>query len=128
VLCRNNGANAEKLNGEVLLSGKNGFKRTLPFAVDVEGGATKEVIVRTVMNAKEVHLWNCNDPFLYYSQVSLTSGGKVVHTISDRFGLRKIEIDNKNYLFKLNGESIRMMGFNLVPDDRTTGVHYLHGE
>ena len=121
VLCQNSGTNGEKLNGEVLLSGKNGFKRALPFAIDVDGGATKEVIVRTVMNEKEVHLWNCDDPFLYQSQVSLSDKGQVLHSISDRFGLRKIEVDNKNFSFKLNGESIRMMGFNLVPDDRTTG-------
>lgn len=121
VLCRNNGASAQKLSGEVLLSAQNGFKRTMPFTIDVEGGVTKEVTVKTVLNTKEVHLWNCDDPFLYQSQVSLTNGGQVIHRLTDRFGLRKIELDNKNYTFKLNGESIRMMGFNLVPDDRTTG-------
>ena len=49
------------------------------------------------------------------------AGTGVRNGFINRFGLRKIEIDNKNYAFKLNGESIRVMGFNLVPDDRTTG-------
>ncbi len=121
VLCRNTGTTSQKLTGEVLLSAANGFKRALPFTVDVEGSATKEVVVSTALNPKEVHLWNCDDPFLYRSQVTLMNGTQVLHRISNRFGLRKIEIDNKNFSFKLNGESIRMMGFNLVPDDRTTG-------
>ena len=121
VLCRNNGTNAETIHGEVLLSGRNGFKRVMPFTVEVDGGTIKEVPVRTVMSAKEVHLWNCDDPFLYQSQVSINTKGQLVHSINGRFGLRKIELDNKNFSFKLNGEPIRMMGFNLVPDDRTTG-------
>ncbi len=41
--------------------------------------------------------------------------------VESRFGLRKIEIDNRAFTLKLNGEIIRPMGFNLVPDDRTTG-------
>jgi beta-galactosidase len=45
----------------------------------------------------------------------------VSETNLSRFGLRKIEVDNRNYTLKLNGESVRPMGFNLVPDDRTTG-------
>ena len=121
VICRNNGTNRETLNGEVILSGGNGFKRALPFTVEVDGGATNEVIVRTVMNAKEVHLWNCDDPFLYRSEVSIRARDQLIHSAYARFGLRKIEIDNKNFIFKLNGDPIRMMGFNLVPDDRTTG-------
>jgi beta-galactosidase len=121
VLLRNNGTSAQNLSGEVLLSASNGFKTTMPFTANVGGGTTKEVTVKTVVNPKDVHLWSCDDPFLYQSQVSITNGTQTVHRISNRFGLRKIEIDNKNFSFKLNGESIRMMGFNLVPDDRTTG-------
>jgi beta-galactosidase len=35
--------------------------------------------------------------------------------------LRKIELDNDKKQLLLNGEPVRAMGFNLVPDDRTTG-------
>ena len=65
-----------------------------------------------------MHLWHFDDPFLYTAAVRLIPAGQ---TISNRFGLRRIDVDNQNYTLKLNGEVIRPMGFNLVPDDHTTG-------
>ncbi|MBA2761480.1 MAG: beta galactosidase jelly roll domain-containing protein, partial [Segetibacter sp.] len=121
VVCQNKGSNAQNINGEVFISAGNGFKKSLPFTVNIPGGTSKEVLISTALNKNEVHLWNSDDPFLYQSQVSLKRGQHVLHQITDRFGLRKIEVDNKNYILRLNGESIRPMGFNLVPDDRTTG-------
>ncbi len=121
VVCQNKGSNAQNINGEVCISAGNGFKKSLPFTVNIPGGTSKEVLISTALNKNEVHLWNSDDPFLYQSQVSLKRGQQVLHQITDRFGLRKIEVDNKNYILRLNGESIRPMGFNLVPDDRTTG-------
>jgi beta-galactosidase len=121
LLCSNFGTTTEKMNGEVLLSAANGFKRRLPFSVDVAGGETKETFVRTVLTNNDLHLWNCDDPFLYRSEVSLLNGTNIIDVHKERFGIRKIELDNANYSFKLNGESVRMMGFNLVADDRTTG-------
>ena len=121
VMCKNSGTNSQVVTGEVVLSAANGFKKTLPFTVSVDGGVTKEIAVSTKLNAKEVHLWNFDDPFLYTSQVSIKKGNQLLHHISNRFGIRRVDLDNTNFSFKLNGESIRMMGFNLVPDDRTTG-------
>jgi beta-galactosidase len=42
-----------------------------------------------------------------------------MHRTQDRFGIRKVEIDGLQV--KLNGEPVRLMGYNWVPDDRTTG-------
>jgi beta-galactosidase len=169
VVCQNSGSAAQAVTGEVILSADNGLKKVLPFTVQVEAGKSSDMIVRTMLKKEEVHLWNCDDPYLYTSQVVLknqTEGSTTLSTANNKtntstkstagnnpgsnigqvtgnvtggngaglragtgirngfinkFGLRKIEIDNKNYVFKLNGESIRVMGFNLVPDDRTTG-------
>ncbi|HTE25533.1 sugar-binding domain-containing protein [Flavitalea sp.] len=169
VVCQNSGSVTQMLAGEVILSADNGLKKVLPFTVQVEAGKSSDVIVRAALKKEEVHLWNCDDPYLYTSQVILKDGNGGASSVSardnnhntsakavvidnpgsnsapeagnakaknnadlragtgirngfiNRFGLRKIEIDNKNYVFKLNGESIRVMGFNLVPDDRTTG-------
>jgi beta-galactosidase len=118
VVCKNNGTAAENVRGEVVLSNIDGFKKSLPFAATVPSNSSKEIVVQTNLAANEVHLWNCDGPYLYQSTVSI---GNDAEAITNRFGLRKIEIDNKNFTFKLNGESIRPMGFNLVPDDRTTG-------
>ncbi|MEJ7829394.1 MAG: sugar-binding domain-containing protein [Segetibacter sp.] len=121
VLCSNKTNAAKKVKGNVFISAINGFTRTLPFTINVAANTFNDVVVKTSLNKNEVHLWNCDDPFLYQSQVTLTNGEQVLHQLKDRFGLRKIELDNKNYTLKLNGESIRPMGFNLVPDDRTKG-------
>lgn len=111
-------AQPAEATGTVQLSALNGFTRSLPFRVSVPASGSASVLVQTALTAQEIHLWHFDDPFLYTSRVSLTgaSGEK-----TNRFGLRKIEIDNAAYTLKLNGEVIRPMGFNLVPDDRTTG-------
>ncbi len=121
VLCHNSGSAAQSISGEVTLSADNGFKRVLPFTVEVPAGKTNEAIVRTSLKKEEVHLWNCDDPYLYRSEVRIKNSLGNKGVLTNRFGLRKIEIDNKNYVFKLNGEAMRVMGFNLVADDRTTG-------
>lgn len=121
ITCRNTGTSAQRLQGEVLLSNGAGLKKSLPFSAALAAGGSQEVVVHTSLNAAEVHLWSCDDPYLYQCQVSLKRGTETVHQVADRFGLRRIELDNKNYALRLNGEPIRPMGFNLVPDDRTTG-------
>ena len=118
---KNTDSNPARLQGEIVLSNKNGFEKTVPFVINVEAVDTAETIVRTTINSKQMHLWNCDDPFLYKSSVRIKNSTGVIHENKTAFGLRKIEVDNINYTFKLNGQSMRIMGFNLVPDDRTTG-------
>ena len=79
----------------------------------------KEQLASFDIKPKDVHLWDFDHPHLYQSNVSLYRDGKIIHSLSNQFGIRKIEIDG--YKLKLNGQSIRPVGFNLVPDDRTTG-------
>jgi beta-galactosidase len=65
------------------------------------------------------HLWHFDYPELYTAKVSVYDGKELEHVIQDRFGIRKIEVDGLK--LKLNGEEIRPVGFNLVPEDRVTG-------
>ncbi len=67
----------------------------------------------------KIQLWHFNQPNLYTSIIRLYKNGVEIHRLEDRFGIRKIEIDGQK--LRLNGESIRTVGFNLVADDRTTG-------
>lgn len=67
----------------------------------------------------KVDLWHFDFPNLYESTVTLSENKEVLHSNSDRFGIRKIEITGLQLL--LNGESIRPVGFNVVPEDRFTG-------
>lgn len=121
VLLKNTGTTAENMRGEVVLANPNGLRRVLPFTAAVPAGNTKEVEVTTTLAGKDVHLWGVDDPYLYHSAVSLYNGQHQVHALTSRFGLRKIELNHATYTFLLNGEPLRPMGFNLVPDDRTTG-------
>ncbi|MER2492937.1 glycoside hydrolase family 2 protein [Catenovulum sediminis] len=71
------------------------------------------------LTAEQVKLWHFNDPNLYYIEASLMQDGEVIHRLTDRFGIRKIEVD-KNALY-LNDEQVRLNGFNMVPEDRFDG-------
>lgn len=67
----------------------------------------------------KVELWHFDFPHLYDSEVSLIEEEEILHSISDRFGIRKVELKGLELL--LNGERIRPVGFNVVPEDRFTG-------
>lgn len=121
VLAANAGATPAAVKGAVLLTAPNGLRRSLPFTGDVAAADTQTLTVTTNLTGAAVHLWSFDDPFLYNSSVTIAAAAGTPHTHTDRFGLRKIEIDNQRYTLSLNGEPIRPMGFNLVPDDRTTG-------
>ncbi len=121
VFLENTSENEQAVAGEVALKRAGLLNRFLQFKALVPAHGKKEVEVIAVLKKSEVHLWHFDDPFLYDSKVSIEGNGRMYHEKTNRFGLRKIEVDNVNYLFKLNGEPVRLMGFNLVPDDRTTG-------
>lgn len=117
IVLQNHGGQPAEASGTLQLAAPNGFTRSLPFKVTVPASGTTSAVVQATLTPKETHLWHFDDPFLYTARTTLASS----ETKTNRFGLRKIEIDNKAYTLKLNGEVIRPMGFNLVPDDRTTG-------
>ncbi|WP_076418284.1 glycoside hydrolase family 2 [Colwellia sp. UCD-KL20] len=72
-----------------------------------------------ILDKALVDLWHFNDPNLYDVQVTLLLDDKQHHQIEDRFGIRKVE--TKNNALYLNGEKIRLNGFNMVPEDRFDG-------
>src|SRR5690606_26301280 len=63
----------------------------------------KEEQVNFNIEYKDVHLWDFDHPNLYHSNISLYRDGKLIHSLSDQYGIRKIEIDG--YSLKLNGQS-----------------------
>lgn len=66
-----------------------------------------------------VRLWHFDHPNLYTLTTKLSAGGAVLHEQTDRFGIRKVEITQDGLL--LNGERIRVNGFNRVSDSRKFG-------
>lgn len=85
----------------------------------VDGQQSEKVEIPFAVAKEDVKLWHFNSPTLYRSVLRLYRGETLIDEISNRFGIRKIEVDGE--VIKLNGEPIRTVGFNLVPEDRTTG-------
>jgi beta-galactosidase len=73
----------------------------------------------TQLPKRRVKLWDFDHPNLYRLTTRLISGDIVQHEQSDRFGIRKIEITKESLL--LNGERVRLVGFNRVSDSCATG-------
>ncbi len=67
-----------------------------------------------------VTLWHYDFPVLYESSVALKDGNQTTQTISNKFGIRKVEVVGTKIL--LNGESVRAVGFNVLAEDRITGT------
>jgi beta-galactosidase len=66
-----------------------------------------------------VHLWDFDHPELYTTIIRLYKESELISSAAERFGIRKIEVDGEH--LKLNGNEVRPVGFNLVPEDRVTG-------
>lgn len=56
-----------------------------------------------------IRLWNPEQPNLYYVQVSIKEGGKLIHTIRQRFGFRTAELRREDG-FYVNGKKIIFKG------------------
>lgn len=62
-----------------------------------------------VITLKEPQLWSCNTPRLYSAEVVVTADGIVVDSLTEQFGIRKLEF-SPEFGFKLNGEKIFLQG------------------
>lgn len=88
-------------------------------SVKVAANAVTQVTARVTLPRERVRLWHFDHPNLYTLATRLSAGGKVQDEKSDRFGIRKVEVTQDSLL--LNGERIRVCGFNRVADSNTTG-------
>ncbi|WP_377273606.1 glycoside hydrolase family 2 TIM barrel-domain containing protein [Peterkaempfera sp. SMS 1(5)a] len=88
--------------------------------VTVPAGAAATVRLTTALPPGSYELWSPDRPALYRSTLALTAGDELVHALSDRFGIRRIEVLPDGLV--LNGERIRTAGFNRVPGDRVHGA------
>ena len=78
-----------------------------------------EIDLKTTLAKERVRLWHFDQPNLYQLVTRLAAGGKVVHEQADRFGIRKIQLTQDALM--LNGERVRLCGFNRVSDSREFG-------
>lgn len=61
------------------------------------------------------HLWDVEDPYLYTARVSVSIDGKVVDSVSDRFGVRSYSFTPESGLV-LNGRRVKLSGTNRHQD------------
>ncbi|SHJ04689.1 glycoside hydrolase family 2 protein [Pseudozobellia thermophila] len=87
--------------------------------VTVAANETIEKVLTFKKELKEVELWHFDRPHLYVLNSSLVSNDQEVDTLSDTFGIRKMEAIGEQ-LF-LNNEAVRLNGFNRVHDHRLYG-------
>ncbi|MDF9795436.1 beta-galactosidase [Catalinimonas alkaloidigena] len=111
-------AQTVNLLASVLKDGRQIWKGDA-LTVSLSPDSEEEVNMSFSMTEEQLQLWHFNHPELYFCQLILQQDNKSIHRLTDRFGVRKIEVKGETLL--LNGEAIRSVGFNLVPEDRTTG-------
>jgi len=93
--------------------------KSLSTGVKIPANGTESALLKFKLSKAQTKLWHFERPNLYTSEITLLDGERRVGSYSDRFGIRKLELDGYN--FKLNGEPVRLAGYNWVADDRTTG-------
>ncbi|GIZ09661.1 glycoside hydrolase family 2 TIM barrel-domain containing protein [Flavobacterium sp. UMI-01] len=92
---------------------------TLTAKATIAPNVTQEVVLNGKLNAKQVQLWHFDNPVLYHLNTNLSIDKMVVDTKTNPFGIRKIEINASQML--LNGEPVRLGGFNRVSEHRYWG-------
>ena len=71
------------------------------------------------LNSQQTRPWHFDNPRLYSLETTLSCSGKKMDTLNDRFGIRQIDIKPDGLY--LNGEKVRVMGYNRVHDHRAYG-------
>ncbi|WP_207513748.1 beta-galactosidase GalA [Longitalea luteola] len=85
-------------------------------AINVNGRTT----VQHNLKVADPILWSIDNPYLYRVVSVLKQGGKVVDSVSQRFGIRNIEI-KANGVF-LNGQHVKIKGANNHQDHAGVGA------
>lgn len=62
-------------------------------------------------NVRGVSLWTPETPFLYTAIHRLYANGRIVHSVSKKFGFRTIEVKQRDGIY-VNGVKVRMKGVN----------------
>lgn len=87
--------------------------------VAVAAGETEELLLAVELPSEDVELWHFDFPILYNLKTSISDASSSLHSRNDRFGIRKVELNESQLL--LNGEPVRLAGFNRVSDHRYWG-------
>jgi beta-galactosidase len=120
VIIKNNSSKNELVNlNQLITSGGKNISLSNKKGISVPAQSEIKVLLKHNIGAKSLKLWHFDHPHLYESKLELFNAKNELGSLKDRFGIRKIEI--KAQQLYLNGEKIRLAGYNWVADDRATG-------
>lgn len=86
-------------------------------ALKIDANSSKEILLETEL--KDVELWHFDNPKLYQFETTVSEDKNIRHKVSDNFGIRKVTLTDSKML--LNGEPVRLAGFNRVSEQRFWG-------
>lgn len=87
--------------------------------IEIEPNSIKDIHLETTLKPEDVELWHFDHPKLYQIKTTISEDGNVLDKEQDTFGIRKVELTNSKML--LNGEPVRLAGFNRVSEHRFWG-------
>ncbi len=96
---------ADKLEAQILTA--DGQPVGQPFSVAIPGGGTSRVQLATKLD--NPRLWTAETPNLYQVKFILRKGVAEIHTVTQRFGFRTIEVRKGEGIF-VNGKRILLKG------------------
>jgi hypothetical protein len=79
-----------------------------PFSAAVTAGTTRVTLSQTVSSP---NLWTAETPHLYQAVVQLMSGTNEMHSITERFGFRTVEVRAGDGIY-VNGKKVILKGVN----------------
>lgn len=85
----------------------------------IAAGETVTLSSQITLSTTQTREWHFDDPQLYHLETVLAESGERKDSLKDRFGVRSIEFKQDGMY--LNGEKVRLMGYNRVHDHRAYG-------
>lgn len=98
-----------RVEGQVLTM--SGEPLGSPFDTIVRRQATQPAMIRLEQVFRDPALWTAETPHLYKLEVRLVQDGKTLHTMTERFGFRTVEVRPSDGIY-LNGRKIVFKGVN----------------
>ncbi len=92
---------------------------TINGEITINANSSKEINLTSKLTDDIVELWHFDNPKLYQIKTVISESESTLDAREDNFGIRKVELTKSNLI--LNGEPVRLAGFNRVSESRFWG-------